>query len=137
MRWQPRPRALRQFAVCAGGGPVACVLAVGAALGAGWLGYEIWKTADSADKAGDAGDKVSDPEVKPKDKSTPFTPDQQAVIELAKEAARTGLSEEEANALIELALEAGLTVRGPETHPGRKFKDPHIHIGPINHIPVR
>jgi len=46
-----------------------------------------------------------------------------------------GLSEDEANALIDLAKDAGVRARGPESHPDRPFgKNPHIHVGPVNHI---
>jgi RHS repeat-associated protein len=64
-------------------------------------------------------------------------PDQQAVIDLAQEAARKGgLTESEAQALLDLASQAGVPRRGPESHPNRNFKGPHIHVGPVNHLPV-
>lgn len=68
-----------------------------------------------------------------------FTPDEQAVIDLAREAKKAGgLTPEEAEALKEFAGETRLPVRGPESHPGRPFgKQPHIHIGPVNHIPIK
>jgi uncharacterized protein RhaS with RHS repeats len=67
-----------------------------------------------------------------------FTADQDAAIQLAKEAVnKGGLTEDEARALIEQAREVGLRARGPEAHEGRGFGSrPHIHIGPINHIPI-
>ncbi|MCK6486078.1 MAG: RHS repeat-associated core domain-containing protein [Phycisphaerae bacterium] len=68
-----------------------------------------------------------------------FTPDQSALIDLAKGAsARGGVTREEARILREWACEYGVPFRGPELHPGRPFGQfPHIHIGPVNHIPVR
>ncbi len=67
-----------------------------------------------------------------------FDGDQDAAIQLAKDAKRQGgLSPDEAEALVEIGKEVGLPARGPESHPGRKFgSQPHIHVGPINHIPV-
>ena len=49
----------------------------------------------------------------------------------------TGLTQDEAEALIDLAKDAGLPVRGPESHPDRPNKGTHIHVGPVNHILVR
>ena len=67
-----------------------------------------------------------------------FTPDQAALVDLAKQAQRKGVSAEEAQTLRQWADEVGLPSRGPEAHPGRPFGQyPHIHIGPVNHIPVR
>jgi RHS repeat-associated protein len=69
--------------------------------------------------------------------SKQFNPDQRALVDLAKGAERTGVSEAEADTLLEWADEYGLPSRGPEVHPGRPFGQfPHIHIGPVNHIPV-
>jgi hypothetical protein len=98
--------------------------------------HEIWK-AVTDDNEEAPKDKVGDPEVKPTEKGAPFTPDQEALVELAKEAKRTGVTAAQAEILLEWAREYGLPHRGPEVHPGRKFKEPHIHIGPVNHIPVR
>jgi hypothetical protein len=42
--------------------------------------------------------------------------------------------------LVEWGKEVGLgrNARGPESHPTRKFgKEEHIHIGPVNHLPVK
>ena len=71
-----------------------------------------------------------------------FTPDQQALVDLAKQANRRGgVTWKEAGILVGWGLEVGFTpenCRGPECHPNRPFgKFPHIHIGPINHIPVK
>ncbi len=62
------------------------------------------------------------------------TPEQEAAIELAKEAKRRGVSDAEADALLELAREVGLPVRddrGKDHWGGRS----HIHVGGY-HIPV-
>jgi hypothetical protein len=68
------------------------------------------------------------------------TPDQQAVVELATEAKRTGgVTSENANTLIDWANEYGMVNHGPEIHlnrPGPVSSVSHIHIGPINHIPI-
>jgi hypothetical protein len=71
--------------------------------------------------------------------STPrFNGNQGALISLAKDSKnRGGVSRQEADILIGWAKEYGLPWRGPEVHPRRKFNEPHIHIGPINHIPVK
>jgi hypothetical protein len=72
------------------------------------------------------------------DASKRHTPDQEAAVELAKEALRKGgLSKEEAEALVDLAKGTGLPARGPEFHPKRPIgKEPHIHVDKIDHIPV-
>jgi RHS repeat-associated protein len=63
----------------------------------------------------------------------PFTSDQQAAIELAKQAKQAGgLTEAEAKALVDQARSTGLKARGPENHVGRPFSGPHIHVGPIS-----
>lgn len=68
-----------------------------------------------------------------------FTPDQSALIDLAKGAsARGGVTRDEAMILREWATEYGVRFRGPEAHVGRPFGQYlHIHVGPVNHIPVR
>lgn len=64
-------------------------------------------------------------------------PDQHALIELARDANRTGTTPAQANTLLQWAAEYGVPGRGIESHPGRPHGQyPHIHIGPINHIPV-
>lgn len=71
------------------------------------------------------------------------TPDQQAVVDLAKDAEkrRGSVTNEEADTLVEWGKEVGFDeeiARGPESHPDRKFgKYKHIHIGPVNHLPVK
>jgi hypothetical protein len=66
-----------------------------------------------------------------------FTSDQAALIDLAKSAERVGgVTKNEANILRDWAKEYNVPFRGPESHPSRPFSQPHIHIGPINHVPV-
>ena len=44
----------------------------------------------------------------------------------------------EANILLQWADEYNVPSRGPEVHPGRPMgQEAHIHIGNVNHIPVR
>jgi RHS repeat-associated protein len=67
-----------------------------------------------------------------------FDPDQNALIQLAKEAKRGGgVTLEEALALEEWADEYSVVFRGPEIHPTRRFNIPHIHVGPVDHIPLK
>jgi len=72
-------------------------------------------------------------------RSERHTPDQEALVDLAKEAKnKGGVSEEEAKTLVDWGKEVGFPgSRGPEAHPDRPFgQNPHIHVGPVNHIPV-
>jgi RHS repeat-associated protein len=68
-----------------------------------------------------------------------FSPDQDALIQLAKEAKRMGgVDVDEAEILEAWANEYGISFRGPEVHPNRPHgRIPHIHVGPVDHIPVR
>jgi RHS repeat-associated protein len=67
-----------------------------------------------------------------------FTPDQSALIDLAKEAKQAGnLSPEDAQSLQDWADELNIESHGPESHPNRNFDIEHIHIGPIDHIPIK
>ncbi len=64
--------------------------------------------------------------------------DKSALIDMAKKDKRSGISSDDAAAYNELGKEAGVPVRGPEAHPDRPHgKDPHIHVGPVDHIPVQ
>ena len=65
-----------------------------------------------------------------------YTPDQNALIQLAKEAKRRGgLTEREGDILRQWGQEYGVPVRGPEAHRGRGFgSKPHYHVGPVQHI---
>lgn len=118
----PEGEAVWVLGACAFGGCQGAAAALGSAivwtgatLGAAWAGLELGKWLNGR-----------------------FTPDQEAAIDLAKEAKKTGgLSAEEAKVLVDWAKELGLPARGPEAHPGRPFgKFPHIHVGPVNHVPV-
>jgi RHS repeat-associated protein len=69
-----------------------------------------------------------------------YTNNQQAVIELAKEAKKSGrLSENEADILIGYAQEYGVPYHPIEVHPNRpgaaSYRK-HIHIGRTGHIPI-
>lgn len=65
------------------------------------------------------------------------TPDQDALIQLAKDAKqRGGVSTNEAETLIRWAIEYGVDFQPIKSHPERNFNIPHIHIGPVNHLPV-
>jgi RHS repeat-associated protein len=71
-------------------------------------------------------------------KALRFTKDQQALIDIAKTAKKTGgVTEAEAKILKEWSDEYNIPFRGPEAHPNRPFNLPHIHIGPIDHIIVK
>ncbi len=69
------------------------------------------------------------------------TPDQQAEIDLAKEAKKTGgISEEDAETLLEWAKHYNVPNHGSEVHPNRPgvgSNVPHIHIGPVGHIIIK
>lgn len=67
-----------------------------------------------------------------------FTPAQSKIVKKAKAAKKKGLSEAEAEKLVKEAQDVGLPARGPETHPDRPHgKNPHIHVGPVNHMPIK
>ena len=68
-----------------------------------------------------------------------FTVDQDALIQLGKEAKQLGgVTEDAADIVKQWAKELGIEpTRGPEIHPGRNFDIPHFRIGPVNHIPVK
>jgi RHS repeat-associated protein len=67
-----------------------------------------------------------------------FTPNQQIIVQWAKEYQNSGVDQDDAEALVDLGNQAGLPCRGPEQHPNRpRGKDPHIHVGPIPHIFIR
>jgi RHS repeat-associated protein len=65
-----------------------------------------------------------------------FDPNQQALIELAKEAQRRGVSLPDAQTLLQWAKEYGLRARD-DIGTSHWIGGPHIHIGPVSHIPVR
>ena len=66
-----------------------------------------------------------------------YTPDQQALVDIAKQSSRRGITRCEANQLQEWAKEYKIPFRGPETHPNRGFNFEHIHIGPVDHIKIK
>jgi len=70
-------------------------------------------------------------------KAAKFTGDQTALLQMAKTAKKTGATIDEAKILKEWAKEYNLPYRGPEIHPDRNYNKPHIHIGPVNHIPIK
>ncbi len=71
-------------------------------------------------------------------RTEPFTPDQGAVVELAKNAEAVGrpLTAEEAEALLEWGEETGLENVRDDRGEDHWKEGPHIHIGPVNHIPT-
>jgi hypothetical protein len=66
--------------------------------------------------------------------SLQHTPNQQTLIELAKEAKRTGISQGEAQTLLDWAKEYNVKPALDHTSPPFHAKGPHIRIGPVNHI---
>jgi hypothetical protein len=57
---------------------------------------------------------------------------------MAKKDKKTGITQGDAQTYKDLGKEAGVPVRGPEAHPNRPHgKNPHIHVGPVDHIPVK
>lgn len=101
---------------------------------------------DVADSDGDNADPDTVGGDAPPRPPGPFTPDEQALIELAKEAARKkGVSPDDAETLVGWGRELGWPedlARGPEIHDDTRpdswgGQNPHIHIGPVNHLPIR
>lgn len=99
-----------------------------------WHGIKrLWNEATADSEQGDGEETVV-----PQGCGVPFTPDQDALVKIAKEAKRNGLSSEDAEVLREWAEEYDISFRGPESHPGRGFgKNPHYRLGPVNHIPAK
>ena len=109
------------------GGGTAAGLVVGAALGA----------AQGAVTGAQIGSAIEDA-ICPSAPSKRFTPDQSALIDLAKQAVQTGgVSTEDARTLQHWANELNVPTHGPEAHLDRTFRELHFHIGPIDHIPVK
>lgn len=65
-------------------------------------------------------------------------PEQETLIELAK-AKKRGVTPDEADTLLDWAAEYGVPHHGQEqhTHGSPISRAPHIHIGPVGHIPVK
>ena len=97
------------------------------------LGLLFMATSDS-DHSGDSTPADNNAEQQGED-SKVHTPDQQIVTEWAKEAQNTGISREDAKALLGLAEEAGLKTRN-DIGTDRWVNGDHIHVGSVNHIPV-
>ena len=98
--------------------------------------YNALKASETPKPTNDVGET---PQPADQGKGKRNTPDQQAVIELAKEAKRRGgITPAEAEVLKQLAKEAGVPFRGPQSHPKRPHgRKTHIHVGPVDHILVR
>jgi len=65
-----------------------------------------------------------------------FNPDQAALVDLAKTAERTGIDRATADTLMDWAKEYGLPARN-DIGTSHWVGGDHIHIGPVNHIPVK
>ena len=112
--------------------------------GLGTLGTlrKIERTAEAADHVRDA-EKVVEKAAHATERvvggaARRHTPDQASLIELAKEGQARGLSRTDAATLKQWGAEYGVPVRGPEVHPNRPHgKKPHLHVGPVDHIPVK
>lgn len=67
----------------------------------------------------------------------PFDPDQDALIQLAKDAQRRGgVNQQDAQTLLDWANEYGLRNRN-DIGTNHWVGGDHIHIGPVNHLPVK
>ena len=97
-------------------------------------GYRI--TRNAVEEVGETVVKNTEVIVKETPTGFRFTEDASALIDLARQSKRSGLSEDNAKTLLEWAREYGLPSHGPEQHLNRNFKDLHIHIGPVDHIKI-
>ena len=85
----------------------------------------------------DGKGKGKDEKPKPKKGNKPFPPDAGALVELARQAKELGgVTREVAELLLQWARELGLKALDHINKDHWKG-GPHIHIGPVNHIPVR
>lgn len=66
-----------------------------------------------------------------------FTPDQSALVDIAKEAKRTGVTNEDANTLLKWADETGLVPALDHRDTTHWVGGDHIRVGPVNHIPIK
>ena len=72
-----------------------------------------------------------------------FSSEKQALVEMAKQDLKTGMTSSDIQAYKELNADLpdpfpSNKVRGPESHPNRPYgKEPHAHVGPVNHIPIK
>ncbi len=79
---------------------------------------------------------MSDPSVQMACMGMPaFSAEQAAVVDLAKQAQRAGISVQEAETLMQWAREAGVPFRN-DINSSHWVGGGHIHVGPVNHIPV-
>ncbi len=77
-------------------------------------------------------------------KKTPrFSSEKQALVDMAKDAKRTGITPDDMEAFKQLNKELpdpfpSNKVRGPEAHPkrGPHARKPHGHVGPVDYIPI-
>ncbi|MEO6597255.1 MAG: Hint domain-containing protein [Planctomycetota bacterium] len=70
----------------------------------------------------------------------PHTPDQAALVQLANEHKKKGLTASEAGTMKQWADETGMSFRGPESHPtagSAVSRAPHYHVAGVGHIPAR
>jgi hypothetical protein len=67
----------------------------------------------------------------------PYSPNQQALVELAKQAQRTGLTVPEAKVMLKWAQEYNVQPALNHINTNHWTGGPHIRIGLTNHIPVR
>jgi RHS repeat-associated protein len=79
-----------------------------------------------------------------KTESKEFSPEKRALVDMAKGDKQRGMSSEDMQAYKELNQTLPdpfptRKVRGPEAHPNRgpSSQQPHGHVGPVNHIPIR
>jgi RHS repeat-associated protein len=73
----------------------------------------------------------------PKGPGKPFDPDQDALIQLAKDAQRRGgVNQQDAQTLLDWANEYGVKGRN-DIGTNHWVGGDHIHIGPVNHLPVK
>ena len=76
-------------------------------------------------------------------KGKQFSSEKQALVDMAKRDKRTGITADDMQAYKDLNKELPdpfpvRKVRGPEAHPSRPHgKEPHGHVGPVDHIPIK
>jgi hypothetical protein len=113
--------------------PVLAGVAIGAV-----IAFAMSKVDSPTEECTEKEDETAPQKEEAKKDSPKFNEEQRKIVTEAKTAKKTGLSEPEAKDLVERAKSAGLKARGPETHVDRPCgKNPHIHVGPVNHIPVK
>jgi len=75
--------------------------------------------------------------------SKKFSKEKQALVDMAKQDKKRGITADDMQAYKDLNKELpdpfpSNKVRGPEAHSGRPYgKEPHGHVGPVNHIPIK